>query len=230
MSMTAAGVSVSVPASRRVTQKELTRARIAATAERLFRTQGYETTTVDDIATAAAVSRKTVFNYFPSKEDLVFDRAAQREAAVTAAVVARPAGTSVLESFRALCLRQVEQLERLRQNTGQGSGGFFDLVAANPALQRRWDEVTTQLMDTLADALAREAGASPDDPVVRTVAWSLMGAQRSLFRRLRQRASSGAGTAWIVRAHRRDVHRVFDQLRDGLATYPTAEPRRPENS
>ena len=56
-------------------KKRETRARIADTALRLFKERGFDQTTVADVAAAADVSVKTVFNYFPAKEDLFFDRA-----------------------------------------------------------------------------------------------------------------------------------------------------------
>ena len=60
-------------------KKRETRARIADTALRLFKERGFDQTTVADVAAAADVSVKTVFNYYPAKEDLFFDRADEIE-------------------------------------------------------------------------------------------------------------------------------------------------------
>jgi AcrR family transcriptional regulator len=202
-------------------KKSETRVRIADAADELFRTRGYDAVTVDEVAAAADVSKKTVFNYFPTKEDLVFDRADDRESALLAAVHDRPGGVSVLEAFRQLSLGQTDLIHRLRARTGPGNGGFFDLVNTNPVLQRKMHEVNARMVQSLSAALAEEvAGGDPDDPVPTVVAWTLISAQRTLLRRLRQRAATPASEPAIARAHRRDVNRVFDQLALGLAAYP----------
>jgi hypothetical protein len=87
-------------------------------------------------------------------------------------------------------------------------------------LQRKMHEISARLVTKLAEALAAEARSTPGDPLIATIAWSLMGAQRALYRSLRERAAGDATSAAISRAHRRDVNRVFDRLRDGLASYP----------
>ena len=66
----------------RESKKLHTRQQIADEAMRLFVTRGFDHVTVAEIAAAAGVSQKTVFNYFPTKEDLVFDEVPRREAAL----------------------------------------------------------------------------------------------------------------------------------------------------
>src|SRR5881275_1456221 len=58
------------PPRRRADQKEATRARIVAAALALFRTRGFDATTTKAIAQRARVAEGTVFNYFPTKEDI----------------------------------------------------------------------------------------------------------------------------------------------------------------
>ena len=58
-------------------KKRQTREAIAQAAMALFVARGFDAVTVADVARAADVSEKTVFNYFPAKEDLVFARAAR---------------------------------------------------------------------------------------------------------------------------------------------------------
>ena len=206
-------------------KKTQTRQAIADAAAELFRARGFDVVTVEEIAQAAQVSKKTVFNYFPTKEDLVFDHVDNREAALLAAVYAcRDGETTLIESFRELCLGQTRLIDRLQRKTGHGSGGFFDMVHGNPALLRRLHEINARLTRELAGALAELCGQQPDDPVVLSVAAALLGAQSTLFRSLRARVHSGASKAAIVRGHRRDVHRVFDVLSSGFADFPP--PRR----
>ena len=206
-------------------KKTQTRQAIADAAAELFRTRGFDFVTVEEVAQAAQVSKKTVFNYFPTKEDLVFHHVDDREAALLAAVRScRDGESTLIESFRSLCLDQTRLIDRLQRKTGHGSGGFFDMVHGNPTLLRRLHEINARLTRELAGALAELSGKRPDDPVVLSVAAALLGAQSTLFRSLRARVHSGASDAAIVRAHRRDVNRVFDVFSGGFADFPS--PRR----
>lgn len=201
-------------------KKSRTREAIANAAAELFRERGFDGVTIEDVAAAAQVSKKTVFNYFPSKEDLVFDRADDRRAELLAAVLERPDGVSLLESFRQLCLSQTRFIDDLRSNMSLGSRDFFELVRSNPGLQRKMHEVHATLVHSLTEAVAKQAGTDADDPLAATVAWTLSGVQRTLFLALRKQVAAGGTTATIARVHRRDVNRIFDQLRDGLGSYP----------
>src|ERR1700710_956876 len=109
-------------------KKERTRQVIAETAGELFRLRGFDEVTVDEIAQASEVSKKTIFNYFPTKEDLVFNRADDREAAIVAAITEGLNSGALLESLRQLCLGQTRLIETLRRESGDGSGSFFDLI------------------------------------------------------------------------------------------------------
>jgi AcrR family transcriptional regulator len=204
----------------RETKKAQSRERIAQVAKELFTRHGYDDVTVEQVAQAAAVSKKTVFNYFPTKEDLVFDRAEDRASALLTAVTQRDDQTSVLESFRQLCLAQVSGLARLRAEVAASAGGPFELMKSNPALRRKMHEVNAELTRLLAEALAIESGATAEDPVTVVIAGALIGAQRTLYIRLREHAAGPASDASVTRQHRRDTNRVFDQLSRGLRDYP----------
>jgi AcrR family transcriptional regulator len=207
-------------------KKSQTRQAIAEAAEDLFRAQGFDQVTVDEVAQAAQVSKKTVFNYFPTKEDLVFARTDDREHALLMAVEACRGGATIVEAFRQLCLQQTALIGRLRRSAGQGSGGVFDLVDGHPALKRKLHDINARLASSLAAALAELGGRSPDDPLVGALAAALLGAQTALYRSLRRRVATQSSDAAVARAHRRDVNRVFDLFDQGLAHYPVAG-RRP---
>jgi AcrR family transcriptional regulator len=201
-------------------KKSQTRRAIAEAAEHLFRGRGFDNVTVDEVAQAAQVSKKTVFNYFPMKEDLVFARTDDRESALLAAVEACRGGETIVEAFRQLCLQQTALIGRLRRSAGQGSGGVLDLVDGHPALQRKLHEINARLASSLAGALADLGSRPPDDPLVGALAAALLGAQTALYRSLRRRVAAHNSDTAIARAHRRDVNRVFDLLEQGLAHYP----------
>ena len=82
-------------------KKRATRDAIAATARRLFAERGFDRVTVAEVATAADVSEKTVFNHFSTKEDLAFAGRRGASSRLLADIAERPPGTPVLDVFRA---------------------------------------------------------------------------------------------------------------------------------
>src|SRR5829696_677358 len=98
-------------------KKQQTRQLIADTARELFASRGFEAVTVTDIARAADVSAQTVFNYFPTKEDLFYSRLEEFESELVGAVRDRAPGESVLTAFAQFILAQqgaLDDTERLR--------------------------------------------------------------------------------------------------------------------
>src|ERR671937_1776253 len=91
-------------------KKEQRRQRIADSARRLFAERGFEGVTVAEVAREANVSEGTVFNYFPTKEDLFYSGMESFEAALIEAVRNRPAGESVLAAFRRYVLDGIPRL------------------------------------------------------------------------------------------------------------------------
>jgi AcrR family transcriptional regulator len=80
-------------------KKQQTWGLIAQTARRLFQERGFDAVTVADVARAADVSRKTVFNYFPTKEDLFYSGLEFFEARLLKAIRGRQPGESILAAF-----------------------------------------------------------------------------------------------------------------------------------
>src|SRR5213596_1868265 len=87
-------------------KKERTRELIAETARRLFAEEGFDRVTVAEVAQAAEVSQQTVFNYFPSKEDLVYWRLESFEEELLATIRDRAPGESALTAFGRVLLAQ----------------------------------------------------------------------------------------------------------------------------
>src|SRR3954451_15218092 len=80
-------------------KKQQTRQLIADAARRLFAERGFEAVRVSEVAAAADLSEATVFNYFPSKEDLFYSGLEAFETALLAAIRERPPGSSALAAF-----------------------------------------------------------------------------------------------------------------------------------
>ena len=110
-----------------------------------------------EVARAADVSEGTVFNYFPTKEDLVYGGMETFEAQLVEAVRQRPAGEAVLAAFRRFLLDRSAGLAA--EETAEAIDRAARLDGASPVLQRREREVVAQATGALAVLLAEETGA-----------------------------------------------------------------------
>src|ERR671937_2639579 len=104
-------MQVSTDEGLRERKKRQTRTAIAEAAMELFTAHGFDAVTVADVARAADVSEKTVFNYFPTKEDLVLHGGQERRAALIEAIRARPAGTPLVRVFRRATMEFIDAVE-----------------------------------------------------------------------------------------------------------------------
>ena len=157
----------------RATQAQRTRAAIRAAALTLTRERGYAAMTVDDVAALAGVSRRTVFNHFASKADLLV---VGLEPPVPAVVEAFVNGSgSLLEDLGTLLASGAETVESERG----WLLSFPEIVRDNPEVERAVHERLRIVAQSLAEAAGRRLGAEPDDPRTRAVVALAMAIQRS---------------------------------------------------
>jgi AcrR family transcriptional regulator len=142
----------------RESKKRETRQRISNVATGLFSARGFDAVTVDEIAVAANVSKVTVFNYFPRKEDLFLDREDDVKRLLREALGARPKGQAPVDALRRLVDRLVEQQHPFARIDGQ-TVGWWRVVAASPSLKARLRELGDEVTEELAVELA---GPAPD--------------------------------------------------------------------
>jgi AcrR family transcriptional regulator len=157
-------------------KKRETRARIADTALRLFKERGFDQTTVAEVAAAADVSVKTVFNYFPAKEDLFFDRADEVEQIWLDAVADRRQGEPLLAGLR----RRV--LSRFADHPNGPGVAFRKVLAGSTHLQARGQQMWASHEDAIAGALAEQLGAGADDPTARVLAHQVLSIHPMMLR------------------------------------------------
>ena len=139
-------------------KKQRTRELIVQTALRLFRTRGFEGTTVADIAEAADISPRTFFGYFPSKEDVVFHDQEELMASLAARLRARPAGEDTFDALRAWVHGLLEALDL--EHPDQRARRL--LVRQTPSLAAR-DRANAAAMERLlAEAVAADLGTTAD--------------------------------------------------------------------
>ncbi|BAJ31785.1 MULTISPECIES: TetR/AcrR family transcriptional regulator [Kitasatospora] len=181
----------------RATKKQQTRTAIADAALPLFLAHGFDRVTVAEVARHAGVSTNTVFNYFPTKEDLFFDRQAEVERYLAALVDPLPAGSCC----PAAAVRDdlCAALGRLDPAVGlaQDAAAFFRTVEASPALRAREREIGERAEAALAAALRTAApGAAPSAAPL--LAGALAGLHRAALRELRRRVLAGDPPAAVA--------------------------------
>ena len=157
----------------RATQAQRTRAAIRAAALTLTRERGYAAMTVDDVAALAGVSRRTVFNHFASKADLLVVGLEPPAPAVVEAFV--NGSGSLLEDLGVLLASGAEAVESERG----WLLSFPEIVRDNPEVERTIHERLRAIAVSLTDAASRRLGTEPDDPRARAVVALAMAIQRS---------------------------------------------------
>lgn len=135
-------------------KKKKTRKSISDMATRLFVERGYDQVTTAEIAERAEVSVPTLFNYFPTKEALVFDDDQEVEAELLASVVHRRKGQSILD---ALLETGIAQLEAIPSSQKKDYDVFMSLIENTPALSVYSRQMWMRYEKSLAAVIRKEA-------------------------------------------------------------------------
>ena len=177
---------------RRSRKRLATRRAISLAADRLFFERGFENVTVDEIAAAADVGRMTVFNHFPRKEDMFFDRDEEARETLRAALRQRDPEVSPIETLRLLAHRLVrQQTPYLLFSTASQS--FIETVENSETLKARARAIRDEIAGELAVALSESVGRGADDAKAKLAAAMLF-------------------ASWSVAFI--EAHRTFRQSRD----------------
>ena len=203
-------------------KKEQTRRLIAETAWRLFADRGFKHVTVADVAREAQVAVATVFNYFPTKEDLFYYRLEAFGGELVGAIATRPAGEPVLAAFRRHLLESGGLLAQVEAGDTQALARLRTIhrvIAASPALLAREQQAFARIADALAALLAAETGAPANDLGPRVAANALIGVQRALLDDTRRRVLADEELTRLHADTRRLAQRAFALLEQGLGDY-----------
>ena len=201
----------------REAKKLQTRQEIADQAMRLFVLRGFDRVTVADVATAVGVSEKTIFNYFPTKEDLFFDEVPARAAALVETIHGRAPGESILAALRKM---QVAECPRL---CSPGFATFARIIEESTALQAKELEVMAHFAQVLSGAIASELDVDERD--ARIAAGLLISVHRQVFRLARKQALAGKHGPAAVRRLKGDLNRAYEILEHGLGALEQGESR-----
>jgi AcrR family transcriptional regulator len=208
---------VAAEAGLRERKKQQTRELISHAARVLFTDRGFDAVTVAEVARLANVSEVTVFNYFPTKEDLFYGGMQFFEEKLLDAVRERAPGESVLDAFRRPVLEGMNRLAASEQADLIAAVG--NLISASPELQAHEREIASSYTRRLADQLAEEVGAKEVDVETMGIASALMGVQRALVGYVRSSILAGRRGRKLVADARSQAERGFGRLEKGLGDY-----------
>jgi AcrR family transcriptional regulator len=204
------------PIGLRDRKKAETRRSIAAVALQLFAERGFDAVTVADIAARADVSVKTVFNYFPTKEDLLLGDGEGFDGEILRAIHARAPGEPVLEAVRKHTLATAQ---RVRETPAGHRRAFRTVIQGSPSVQARWRERQRSHEEKLAALLAAESGAKSDDatPLIVAGVLGLLG-RLAFYDVIGWPDGKTRGAAKTDEA----IQRAFQTLAQGLGEYAPA--------
>ena len=160
---------MAVPSDRRSRKRLATRQGISDVATRLFLERGFDRVTVDEIAEAADVGRMTVFNHFPRKEDLLFDRDEETREILREALRQRDPRVTPTETLRLFAHRLVARRSPLVEFSAR-SQGFIETVEGSETLKARARAIRDELAQVVTVALAECVGQLPTDPTAQLAA------------------------------------------------------------
>jgi AcrR family transcriptional regulator len=189
-------------------KKARTRRLIAGTAARLFAERGFERVTVSEIARAAEVAEQTLYNYFPTKEQLVTDREQQIQQDLSDLIRSRPAGTGPAAAIRDYVLAVVSAIRDMPPENAKGTLGC--LAAISPAVHRLALELTDRQATALATAISETSSIPPEIARLRGIA--LAGVFQIIIGESGRRARDGQSPAEISDALRPQVENVLAEL------------------
>jgi len=145
-------------------KKRRTRQQISDVATTLFVVRGFDHVKVSEIAETVGVSEKTVYNYFPTKESLVFDRTDETIERLTAALRGRGAGESPTRAVLRALSDDMDDLEDLPEELYMFFPLFSEMIATTPALRAAWLDLQSRLVEVATGELARLADVDPREP------------------------------------------------------------------
>lgn len=189
-------------------RKQLTRDRLEATSLRLFAERGFEHTTMDDLAAAAGVGRRTIFRYFPSKNDIVFGALDDRLHLLAAELEAgRAAGLPLVEMVR----RAFHATSSYQRSERDSLATRIYLISSVPSLRAHAALRYSEWENVLRAAVERRSGAG-DGVYARACAAAVVGVMRAAFE------------IWLEAGAGDDLAETIDSALDVLASGLTERP------
>jgi AcrR family transcriptional regulator len=200
-------------------KKRHTRQQISDVATTLFVVRGFDHVKVAEIAEVVGVSEKTVYNYFPAKESLVFDRADEGIARLAAALREREAGESPTKAVLRALGEDLDELGELPEEVHMFMPVFAEMVASTPALRAAWLDLQGRLVAVATEELAARADVDPRDPEPLIAARAIAGLLEVAYESRVRQIEAGLRGAELRDAVLADIERAARLLDTGLWSF-----------
>jgi AcrR family transcriptional regulator len=206
-------------------KKRLLRQLISDTATSMFLERGFDAVKVSEIAAACDVSEKTVFNYFPTKESLLFDQEEDLAARIDQGLHAAGDGVPLVDSVLAVLEAQIEEVHDDWATRHDPAGvmstvrRFSELVETHPALMSALQAMLDRLTQVAAEALADRAGVDSEDPEPQMAGMIVVGLWRTYFQSMRRYAVDDLSVDEVRDALLSDVRRAAQVADSGLSAF-----------
>jgi AcrR family transcriptional regulator len=207
---------VAIEPGLRERKKQRTRQLIADTAWRLFAEHGFDAVSVAQVAREAEVSEATVFNYFKTKEDLVYHRMEAFEQELLSAIRDRPEGESIVHAFGRFALQPRGFLVSDDPAATEGMRSAARVISGSPALQARQRDIFDRFTATLASFIAEERGMDAGDVEAWVTANALIGLHRAILDYTHRQALAEVPNRRIARNLVTQGRRALAALEDGI--------------
>ena len=189
-------------------KKTRTRQLIADTAARLFAERGYEHVAVTDVAREAEVAEQTVYNYFPTKEQLVTDREQQTQDRLCDLIRSRPPAVTPAAAIRNFVVESVDAIRGIAPEMWRGELGY--LAAISPTVHRLALELTDRQAVALASAISGTSTVAPE--IARLQGIALAGVFQIIISEAGQRTREGQSQPEIANELHPIIENVLDEL------------------
>jgi AcrR family transcriptional regulator len=190
-----------------------TRAHIAAVATQMFLERGFDEVTIAEVASAANVSKVTVFAHFERKEDLLFDQLPDAVEIVRSAIRNRATGTGVVESLRDAALFQAEQ-ENPLSVLNPGIEPFIRMILDSAALVGRLRLFAHEIETAIAAELEMDAAFLGDSALVAAL---VVAAYRVVAVKTIRRRLAGDSLSEIILMHQTYLDECFDAVAEAIS-------------
>jgi AcrR family transcriptional regulator len=206
-------------------KKRELRQRISDTATGMFLIRGFDEVKVSDVAAACDVSEKTVYNYFPTKESLLFDQEEADAAQMREALRDSGDGASLIDSVVTVLEADVNRAYDRWMDEPDPSQAltivrdFAAMIENTPALLAALHGMMQRLTAVASDALAARVGVDPEDPEPQQAAVIIVGLWQAQFRAMVRHADGDQEIEDVRRAVIDDIRRAAAVAEGGLASF-----------
>jgi AcrR family transcriptional regulator len=200
-------------------KRRITRQLISDAATTMFATRGFDNVKVSEVAERVGVSEKTVYNYFPTKEALVLDRADEAVEKVARALGERRPEESLPDAVVRALKADMADFDETPDELIAFVPRFAEMIDHTPALRAAMLELQNRVAKVARDELAAAADVDPNDPEPTIAGWALAGLAQVAFDSRVHHIRAGRRGAELAAVVAGDLERAARMLETGLWSF-----------